>query len=676
MERQIGKVYVVKPRSVPPDLVFQFHQASWVSPTPHDLRIDRRIDLPYGNITFISAYALGDPQTGERLIDIGAAGLTSLVRAPFSALSPNEFRFPSKHVDQNVRHVSGELLKSCRVLAMSQEMYHFLSGKSIPCFETPALAQAHIASLWSPIKQKIPFKCESCNKFLWLDIAKIPTKPTRARCPACTQLLSIETPKGMVAKLDDAFSGGQDRPAMAELQAPPREDAFFPDVGIAWDTPSAQAASPTRVETPPATPAGKAPAPFDFEVDLDAILSGVTAAPTPSVPTPKLQSRQTADSSEVVEAPAAHGAAPDIQLDDDFFNEIMPDAKQAQPALSARSAPPPPPSTVTPPAPSREPARPPVEKSGYADVFERADSQVAGASGATGRQCHVCGSEVGDERVCPSCLAEQTLGGVAMDELVAPDSGVEIRLKGASGHDHGAKGPLSSAVSPAPGDLPGIPATPDEGAAEEKVSTVPYWEEKVWSVKVGDELYPDLNMLMIEEWVLDHTLMEADLVKKGETKWVELRAVPYFRGALSKVKEGIRLGSPTNPVYFKPAPSATRLAAFFIDVPFMALCGAAGWFAMGFAVSDASFPAKAFSVYLFVFLYLSIGNGALGRSVGKSIQHIGVVNKLGHPIGFPKGAIRALVWTFTFFMAPKAASNPHHQAFHDKVADSYVVVMD
>ena len=182
LDAYLEKIYVIKSMTVPQGFNIQYHYAKWVSPRVNELRFDRFMDIPFTNLVFVDAYAKGDFQNGERYLDVGAAGFPSLLRAPFTALSANEFRFPSKNIDQNIRHVVMEILKSARFLAMGEDMFRFLSGRQILCLENSSLVQAHVASLFTVVRD-IPLKCNSCKKFLWIELLKLPDPPSRPSVP-------------------------------------------------------------------------------------------------------------------------------------------------------------------------------------------------------------------------------------------------------------------------------------------------------------------------------------------------------------------------------------------------------------------------------------------------------------------------------------------------------------
>ena len=95
-----------------------------------------------------------------------------------------------------------EILKNSRFLAMGEDMFRFLSGRQILCLENSTLVQAHVASLFAVVRDKIPLKCNSCKKFLWIELTKLPENPVQAKCPACSHTFSIQRPAGLDMNLN------------------------------------------------------------------------------------------------------------------------------------------------------------------------------------------------------------------------------------------------------------------------------------------------------------------------------------------------------------------------------------------------------------------------------------------------------------------------------------------
>jgi uncharacterized RDD family membrane protein YckC len=634
----LDKIYIIKSLTVPQGFNIQYHYAKWVSPRINELRFDRFIDIPFANITFVDAYVKGSFENGERFIDIGAAGFPSLLRVPFTALSANEFRFPSKNIDQNIRYVIMELLKNVPYLSMGEEMFRFLSGRQLPCLDNSSLVQAHVASLYVVVRDKVPLKCLSCKKFLWIELNRLPESPVQAKCPACSHLFQIQRPAGLDMQLNRFAS-----PAAAG--AARRGDLLL------------DASGEFRDKDFPTMPG---PSPH-IELDLDSILGPPSPTASVSVPAAASALEQEEEPSSGVEpgteaeyfpSPSDVPAeAADVQLDDDFFQEILPDKEAiVQKKEEAQTA-----AAATPPK-TRD-----------------FDPGLVIPGGSTTerdvKRCHVCQTPLsGGEKICPSCFSEVIPDEVSLDDVRLPtDSQIEIRLK-----DDPDDGPM-------PDYQPTSDAPPaGESAKPPELSTV--WDERIWSVRIGDETYEAVDMKTLEEWIISQSVIETDLVRKGEAKWVEIGTVPYFRTAFKQVKEHVKYGGDHALSTFQPAPPSRRVIAFLIDSVICALLAFLGLFIVNLTAGNVEGGMGISSILgalVAPFIYLAFGNGVMGRTLGKGIMKMAVIDSLGKPIGLSKGMLRTLIFSLTAGLGFIAAlGSPKRQALYDKVVDSYVVHME
>ena len=658
LDAYLEKIYVIKSLTIPQGFNIQYHYAKWISPRVSELRFDRFMDIPFANVTFVDAYAKGDFQNGERYIDIGAAGFPSLLRAPFTALSANEFRFPSKNIDQNIRHVVMEILKNSRFLAMGEDMFRFLSGRQILCLENSTVVQAHVASLFAVVRDKVPLKCNSCKKFLWIELVKLPENPVQAKCPACSHTFSIQRPAGLDMGLNRFAS-----PA-AVAGAVRQGDLLLGSTG--------EFRSQEFPQMPLAGPAPEPAAGLNLELDLDSILGPApTSKPAqaePAVADGPLSSVEPGTEDEYMPPPTAAApsagdeyvppptpaAGPSVELDDDFFQEILPDKA----ALPEKPAAPPPVAAPRTSSPAEGGLHPSL-------IMTDPASQERET-----KRCHVCQTPLsGGEKVCPSCFAEVLPDEVMPDQLSLPTEGqIEIRLKDDPTEEHmPAYEPTPEAASP----------SPDAAKSKDDADT---WDQPIWSVKIGEETYENLGMRTIEEWILSQSVIESDLVRKGDTKWTEIGSVPYFRTAFKQVKEQVQFGSEHALTSFQPAPTVKRVIAGVIDAVVCVLLAFLGIFVYnltaGVAEGGLSLAALLTSVAVPV-IYLSFGNGVMGRTFGKGLMKLAVINSLGKPIGLSKGLLRTLIVLLTGGLGFLIAlSNPKSQALYDKLVDCYVIQME
>lgn len=708
LDALLPKIYLIKPKTLPTASIPQVMDARWVSLRSTDLRIDKHLDIPFANITFLAAFIQGDVQFGERILTLGVAGYPKLIRASFSSLSPNEFRFPSKNIDSNLRHACLEIIQGARLVSMGDDTYRFLAGRQPLALDNPIQVQAHVASLYTLVRGKVPFKCPSCNKFLWVDINKLPRQTIKARCPACTSMMSIETPPGFEPDIarsqrgsttseersgafllgttgqfqDEASSG--EMPSRALGQASEQMDKELEGLLAAEFKTSASAPAPSPSAAPdsvPAPAAASVPAPkappqpmpqpgaitdiFQIDFDLPDFKVSPPASPSPSTteefelmpgeqPSPVAPEPPQQPQPPQPSAPPPAAAPGSEFLDDSFINDILPQTTRlgagpmATPMLDNPYVPP---TAAT------------VHPDDH-DLIERSErDQVARPSGApSAPTCHVCGTIVSSEdKICPHCFAELSLDASGFTELEVHTGMLDLKLK------------EEVIAQELEGEEPEEIMVPDAISLASPISDVPYWEEKVWFLKIGEEIYPNVDMQTIEQWIHDGSVVGTDLAKKGEDgKWTDISSVPYFKKALQHVDGAIQFGSGTS---FTPATIPHRLQAALVDGFICVLLGFLGKVIFAFSFGKSAGVLITFFGYLFFpLLYLAIGNGSFGRTVGKALLHLAVVNKEGQPAAFPKGLLRALVTIGTAGLGFFAAlSDQRHQALHDKVAGTYVI---
>jgi len=675
LESYRDKIYVIKSALPHPDFNVEYHSSRWVSPRSSGIRIDRHIDIPFANINFIAAYIIGEWENGQRFIELGAIGFPLLIQAPFVSLSANEFRFPSKKIDHNIRFVLGEIISNCRYVGISKEMQQFLLGEKLISFSKKADAKTHVTSLYHSIKDKAPFRCTACKKILWVNYTKLSDKQIQGRCPSCANVLLLK-------KLDE-FDSDLNR----YHSSTPVGEGFAEQILQAG---TGEFVDHRREET--------SPAPSDHVEDKE-------LSATPNMEKAKLPQQTPSDDSL------------NIELDDDFFNEIIPDSKpQADDSL--------PPSQVKEDGPFPADVEPPPEEdiqgipsgldteedlglddSYFQDITpetiapleekipdepprfiaesaepERANHQTDAVQSETAedafpttdssRKCHVCGAVVGGEKICPSCFAEIPLAVDSMYEIAYPesDSGMEIKLKGTAVEEDAAKKSPSVA-----------PEFEDELAKakrSELSGDTPYWEQNIWDVKVEDEIYEKLDFKTVEEWILERSIVETDLIRKGDSNWVELGTVPYFKNSFKTIRETIQLGKSDAMGSFSPAPHSRRILAMLLD---LILCVALFWIgSIIYALPMLASREVTFIDLIMFFigphvflplLYLSISNGIFGRSLGKKVLSLAVITPDSKPIGLFRGIIRTL-FCWGFFIS---LFNPKRQGLEDLVVNSYVI---
>ena len=536
-----------------------------------------------------------------------------------------------------------------------------------------------MGALFSLVRDKVPFRCDSCRKFLWIAMNKLPARPTKARCPACTFMLQIETPKGIDLKLkrfldEEAHRAGKTGDIIVsqtgQIMSPKTAEIFggmplFEGTGVDSEEPIRTSGEKDISKTTDMARAST------FDLDIDSLLGSRKAeTPPPPAEAPPPARMAPADDLEldfgdnapvdfdqtsVPRSPSSASAAPSIELDDDFISKILPSS------TPAKAAAPEPAAATAAPAPEVE-----LETSqpGLAEIPKE----------TSGRICPVCGEDVGDAKVCPSCQVEQ-FDSLRLEETnpgLAATTEVENALMEEFQFETSLQeGIPVSAPSEEQAPAPAAAAQREEEAPKSE-GPIPFWEEKIWALKIGEEYYTDLDIRTVEEWIHSGSVIETDMVRKGETRWAEIGTVPYFRQAFSTARNSVPLDGADAPLY-TPATMNQRMAAFLIDVPIVGGLAAAGFFLARTISADNNIVHIVMAV-VFPLLYLAIGNGILGITVGKSIMKIRVIGKSGTPIGFMGGLIRTVSSLITvgigFLWASKAKYN---QSFYDKAANCYVV---
>jgi len=660
------KVYVIKKAGPAAASSVAEHIARWISPRPNGLRIDRFIDLTFTNINYLHVHAVGDQESGERVLYVGAIGYPVLIQAPFISLSANEFRFPSKNIDQNIRFVAEEIIDKCRFIALNEETYAFINNQKMPLYPGKSEASRRIAADFATVKDKLPFRCNACRKILWVNYRKVSGKPSAGRCPGCQNYMSIAYPDGFDPDLGRYHSGPKTGGEFAEeLLLAGTGEYQRADTGRG---PIDQGRSPLPA-APSSPPAGTAERKSvdlqlgdDFFDGLVPQTAGQLSETAPGADRPAAPTADAFDADFPAESSLppveaydeslpADEAAEDLGLDDDYFKDIIPE-------------------TMTPleqdiPITTRE--EPPAAPADGGAVIHDAERGPAPGEGFSPRTCHVCGAVVGSEKICPNCLAEQLpdLGGMKEIDMPGDSSGVEIRLKDEVTQERAAQD-----------TDPETAARIAREKSGELSADLPYWEQKIWQVKVDGEVFDNLDFQTIEQWILDRSLVETDLIRKGEGKWAEVGSVPYFKNSFRIVQETIRSGQTDAMTSFQPASHGQRILAAFIDliiVFFLFWIGTIIYaLPMMFSMQVTIWDAIMFFIgphFMFPFLYLSVSNGIWGRSVGKLVFKLAVISPDQKTIGLFRGMVRTLFsWGFmvSFFTGK-------HQSLGDLIAGSYVI---
>jgi len=566
--------------------------------------------------------------------------------------------------------VVNEIIISSRITGIGIELQQFLSGHPLLCLDSKQSAKTRVFKLFSTIKDKIPFRCKSCNRVLWVDFTRISEKTIAGKCPSCTNVLHMRYPEGF-----EPHPGG---PPLKQVDSIDLDAIPSPVVS---DPSPAQSAMPEKDVALPASPPPESPAlpgnlPPSAEsgesLDLnDKFFDDISpqAQHTESAETFEPGSASVSDdytspmpdmNSEQSSFEASLGDA-ELGLSDTFFEDLIPE-------------------TLPPMEDKEVQIEKDVEKSapefqsGSSEVQheEQSSSDSESSFSFMGRECHVCGQKVSEEKICPSCLTElPPPSSVNEIELSDTGSNIEIRLKEEASADVN------------PDEIAEIdPELAQEIASELSgglSSDMPYWQQPIWQIKVEDQIYENLDFQTIEEWIMERSVVEKDLIRKGTGKWSEIGSVPYFRNSFSIITETIQKGQADALSSFSPAPHLYRLLSTFIDI---IICFILFWIGTFIYAAPILFS-QTFTIFdillffigphiLFPFLYMSIFNGILGRSLGKMIFKLAVINQERKPIGLLRGMARS-IFAFGFFISLFTAKR---QSLGDLMVGSYVIQTD
>ncbi len=605
----LDKIYIIKSGGSTHTYRYNYLFARWVSPRFSSIKVDRYIDIPYANITFMTIFAIGDEVNGERFIEFGVFGFPKTIRCPFTSLSANEFRFPSKNVDTNLRHVGFEVLDKCRYIAMPDETFRFLNQKSIKTFDSEIEATAYISSMFSSIERKLPFKCEFCKKILWLYGDRVPDIPTKAKCPVCQSTFLLSKPEKVDFNLVRFLS--------SDVSSLEKEKAIVTSTG--------------EIKIVGAQD-------VDVKKEEEGFVTGDDVSK---------------DFDESVQDD-------ELNITDEFLDEILPDKFKEE--------------------------KEDFEKAEAVDEVDKAldvEEEVEVIDSNRALTCPVCGKPVSeDSAVCPSCGAVLELNvsdGMGEGIDISGSSGIDIRLKDEVEEEKDIKdgGEVEEGVVEETRE--GESEKMEEAEAEESKpeAKVPFWEEKIWTVKIEDDIYDNLDLVTLEEWVLSRSLLEEDLVRKGEEgKWTKAKDVPYLKTAFKRVENALELGVDVSAAAFFPARNLKRIIAFLIDAFIVGLLGGVGYFFLPKSMMN-SFLAKMLYLNFLPLIYLTILTTERGQTFGKMILGLHVIDKGAKPPSFKKSLLRSLIWIITFDLFGifflLGLIHPKRKALHDMVAGTVVV---
>ncbi len=616
----LEKIYIIKPGETTHTFKYNYMYARWVSPRFSSIKVDRYIDVPYANMTFLSIYAIGDNVSGERFLEIGVFGFPKTIRCPFTSLSANEFRFPSKNVDTNLRHVGFEILDKCRFIAMPEETFRFLNQKGIKTFESDVEATMYVSMLFSSIERKLPFKCQFCKKILWLYGDKVPDNPTKAKCPVCQSTFLLSRPKDVDFDLIRFVS--------PETSSFEKEKAIVTSDGeikIVREVDDISASNSKITDESPGS---------DSLVDVEG--------------ESKIEENKLLEESPQEELSELED---ELSISDDFIDDILPDEfKEGGTDKNLEYE----------------------DKDKNKNEVQEEENVIENLEGIT---CPVCGKPVSkDAAICPSCGAELALnvsGEVLEQELASTSSKLDIKLK----DEDVSEKPVEGAEEFKEEIEEKLEEKEKEINQEEKKT--PFWEEKIWSVKIDDDIYDNLDLVTLEDWVLSRDLLEEDLVKKGEEgKWRKAKDLPYLKTAFERVRNALALGVDVSAAAFFPARNIKRIIAFLIDAVIIGILGGMGYFFLPKSMINNLFM-KLLYINFLPLIYLTIMTTERGQTFGKMLLGLHVIAKDAKPPTFSKSLLRALIWLFSagtfgvLFLI--GLIHPKKKAFHDIVADTYVV---
>ncbi len=617
----LDKIYIIKPGELTHTYRYNYMYARWVSPRFSSIKVDRYIDIPYANMTFMAIYAIGDEINGERFLELGIFGFPKTIRCPFTSLSANEFRFPSKNIDTNLRHVGFEILDKCRYIAMPEETFRFLNQRGIKAFENDVNATMHVSMLFSSIERKLPFKCEFCKKILWLYGDKVPDNPTKAKCPVCQSTFLLSRPDGVDFNLvrfisQDSLAAEKEKAIVTsegeiKIVKEEKEDSFSQKEEVVSEV---------------------------FEEGLKEEIS---------------------DSSKVQGIEEDSNLDEELKITDDFIDDILPDEFKEE-------------------AEKEEVVEGNIENEEKVEVEEDVSEVVKEVE----LTCPICGKPVSkDAAICPSCGSELNLnvsGEVLEQELSSTSSKLDIKLKDEEDL-------FKKDVSEKPVDeveelkeevKDEVKEGPEENEGKEE-KKIPFWEEKIWSVKIDEDIYDGLDLVTLEDWVLTRALLEDDLVRKGEEgKWREAKNVPYLKTAFERVRNAIALGVDVNAAAFYPARNMKRAIAFLIDAVIVSILAGIGYFFLPKSLMNNIFL-KSLYIGFLPLIYLTIMTSERGQTVGKALLGLHVISKNAKPPTFLKSLLRSIVWLISFaafgVLFLIGLVHPQKRALHDIVAGTFVV---
>ena len=141
----------------------------------------------------------------------------------------------------------------------------------------------------------------------------------------------------------------------------------------------------------------------------------------------------------------------------------------------------------------------------------------------------------------------------------------------------------------------------------------------------------------------------------------------------SKAARQARRSGDLQPRVVPPAGFFRRVVAFAIDIVF---AGAL----VGFLIGAIPWPLSGFvAAFAIMFVFVLGWTQPLGRSFGGGSMRLQVIGEDGESLGAVRALSRLvalLAGTLCFFLGPASALlDPRRQAWHDKIAHSYVIRM-
>jgi uncharacterized RDD family membrane protein YckC len=141
----------------------------------------------------------------------------------------------------------------------------------------------------------------------------------------------------------------------------------------------------------------------------------------------------------------------------------------------------------------------------------------------------------------------------------------------------------------------------------------------------------------------------------------------------SRAARRARRSGDLQPRVVPPAGFVRRVVAFAIDIVFVGAL-------VGFLIGAIPWPLSGFvAAFAIVFVFVLGWTQPLGRSFGGGSMGLQVIGEDGESLGAGRALLRLLVLlagTLCFFLGPASALlDPRRQAWHDKIAHSYVIRM-